>query len=326
MYYAVLFYVCSETGRTCFKNTALYGKKIVIVPLLAAASVSAGCGFAADADYLLSDVIFVDVGQGDCAHIKAGSGVDLMFDSGGSEKKDVGMDTLMPYFLGNGVSEIDMAVISHLHTDHYGGLLTLKNAVKIKRLALSAVYEPMKEKIYEETGVPPENMLFLKAGDIVDAGGGVTLRVLAPAAGSRSEYEKILADNEDENKLSLIVKAEYKGRSVLFTGDIDSEYEKKLVDIYGNIQEQSGAPGVGGLHSDILKIAHHGSKYSSSDDFLSAVAPSVSVIQVGRNLYGHPTSEALERIEEQGSLMFRNDTDGAVMVRLGRRMTVRTMK
>ena len=326
MYYAVLFFVCSETGRVCFKNTALYGKKIVIVPMLAAVSVSAGCGFAADADYLLSDVIFVDIGQGDCAHIKAGSGVDLMFDSGGSEKKDVGMDTLMPYFLGNGVSEIDMAVISHLHTDHYGGLLTLKNAVKIKRLALSAVYEPMKEKIYEETGVPPENMLFLKAGDIVDAGGGVTLRVFAPAAGSRSEYERILADNEDENKLSLIVKAEYKGRSVLFTGDIDSEYEKKLVDIYGNIQEQSGAPGAGGLHSDILKIAHHGSKYSSSDDFLSAVAPSVSVIQVGRNLYGHPTPEALERIEEQGSLMFRNDMDGAVMVRLGRRMTVRTMK
>ena len=326
MYYAVLFFVCSETGCACFKNTALYGKKIVIVPMLAAASVSAGCGFAADADYLLSDVIFVDVGQGDCAHIKAGSGVDLMFDSGGSEKKDVGMDTLMPYFLGNGVSEIDMAVISHLHTDHYGGLLTLKDAVKIKRLALSAVYEPMKEKIYEETGVPPENMLFLKAGDIVDAGGGVTLRVLAPAAGSRSEYERILADNEDENKLSLIVKAEYKGRSVLFTGDIDSEYEKKLVDIYGNIPEQSGAPSAGGLHSDILKIAHHGSKYSSSDDFLSAVAPSVSVIQVGRNLYGHPTPEALERIEEQGSLMFRNDTDGAVMVRLGRRMAVRTMK
>ena len=202
-----------------------------------------------------------------------------------------------------------------------------KNAVKIKRLALSAVYEPMKEKIYEETGVPPENMLFLKAGDIVDAGGGVTLRVLAPAAGSRSEYEKILKDNEDENKLSLIVKAEYKGRSVLFTGDIDSEYENRLVDIYKNTPNRSKKlSGVGGLHSDILKIAHHGSKYSSSDDFLSAVAPSVSIIQVGRNLYGHPTPEALERIEEQGSLMFRNDIDGAVMVRLGHRMAVRTMK
>lgn len=327
MYYAVLFFLCSETGHTCLKNAASYGRKIVIVPLLAAASVAAGCGFAADSDYLLSDVIFVDVGQGDCAHIKAKHGVDLMFDSGGSEKKDVGMETLMPYFLGNGVSEIDMAVISHLHTDHYGGLLTLKDAVKIKRLALSAVYEPMKEQIYEETGVPPENMLFLKAGDTVDAGGGVTLRVLAPAAGSRREYEKILADNEDENKLSLIVKAEYKGRSVLFTGDIDSEYEKELVDIYENTPKRSiELNAAGELRSDILKIAHHGSKYSSSDDFLSAVDPSVSVIQVGRNLYGHPTPEALERIGDQGSLMFRNDRDGAVMVRLGRRMTVRTMK
>lgn len=330
MYYIMLFFLCSETGQACVKSVGVYGRKVVVMPVLAAAAIAAGCGFAADSDYLLSDIVFVDVGQGDCAHLKGGRGVDIMFDSGGSEKKDVGMETLMPYFLGNGVGDIDLAVISHLHTDHYGGLLTLKDAVNIKRLALSAVYESQALEISEQTGVEPENMLFLKAGDIVDAGGGITLRVLAPAAGSREEYVKLLEDNEDENKLSLIVKAEYKGRSVLFTGDIDSEYEQKLVDIYGNNtkpgKEPSAASGVGALRADILKIAHHGSKYSSSADFLTAVAPSVSVIQVGRNLYGHPTPEALSRIEEQGSLTFRNDRNGAVMISLGRRMTVRTMK
>ncbi len=331
MYYIMLFFFCSETGYTCMKGVRAYGKKAVVMPVLAAAALAAGCGFAADADYVMSDIVFVDVGQGDCAHMKGSRGVDIMFDSGGSEKKDVGMETLMPYFLANGVGNIDLAVISHLHTDHYGGLLTLKDAVSIKHLALSAVYESQAQEISEQTGVKPENMLFLKAGDIVDAGGGITLRVLAPAAGSREEYVKLLEDNEDENKLSLIVKAEYKGRSVLFTGDIDSEYEQKLVDIYGNdakagMTTDGAVASSNALHADILKIAHHGSKYSSSADFLRAVAPSISVIQVGRNLYGHPTPEALSRIEEQGSLMFRNDRDGAVMIRLGRRMTVRTMK
>ena len=148
----------------------------------------------------------------------------------------------------------------------------------------------------------------------------MTLHVLAPAAGSRDEYVKLLEDEEDENKLSLIVKAEYKGRSVLFTGDIDSEYERELVDAYENVQGRCE------LCADILKIAHHGSKYSSSDIFLDTVRPDVSVIQVGRNLYGHPTPEAISRIDEQGSLMFRNDYDGAIMIRMGRRMTVRTVK
>lgn len=335
MYYAALFFLCSETGRGCVKSIKKYGKKAVAVPLLACAALAAGCGCVADMDYMLSDMIFVDVGQGDCAHLKAGRGVDIMFDSGGSEKKDVGMETLMPYFLGNGVSNIDIAVVSHLHTDHYGGLLTLKDAVKIKRLALSAVYESQSDEIYEQTGVPPENMMFLKAGDIVDAGGGVKLYVLAPAAGSREEYAEILENTDDENKLSLIVRAEYKGRSALFTGDIDSEYEKTLVDIYGSTSDGSKADnrgyndadgGSGALRADMLKIAHHGSKHSSCSEFLEAVAPSVSVIQVGLNLYGHPTPEALERIEEQGSMMFRNDQNGAVMISLGRRMKVRTMK
>ncbi len=320
MYYITLFFMCSEAGQACVRGIAIYGKRTVCVPLLAAAVISAGCGTAADADRILSDMVFVDVGQGDCAHLKGTHGVDVMFDSGGSEKKDIGMETLMPYFLANGVNDIDLAVISHLHTDHYGGLLTMKDAVSVKRLALSAVYESRAQEISEQTGVSAEEILFLKAGDIVSVGGGVTLHVLAPAAGSRDEYVKLLEDEEDENKLSLIVKAEYKGRSVLFTGDIDSEYERELVDAYENVQGRCE------LCADILKIAHHGSKYSSSDIFLDTVRPDVSVIQVGRNLYGHPTPEAISRIDEQGSLMFRNDYDGAIMIRMGRRMTVRTVK
>lgn len=319
MYYILLFFLCSETGLTHMKNikasAAIAGKKAVFIPLMAAAAVSLGFGFAADHEYLSADMIFVDVGQGDCAHLKAG-GKNIIFDSGGSEKKDVGKETLAPYFLGNGVSTIDLAVISHLHTDHYAGLLTLKDAVKIKKLMLSAAYYSNVNEISKETGVPPDDIFFVKAGDTVSIG-GVTLRVLAPARAESDEYKEMLENSDDENSLCLIVKAEYKGKSALFTGDIDSEYEKELTELYGDNKT---------LKTDILKAAHHGSKYSSCDEFLSAVSSEICVIQVGKNLYGHPTPEAIERMENAGSAIFRNDTDGAVLVKFGKKLKVQAFR
>lgn len=179
---------------------------------------------------------------------------------------------------------------------------------------LSAAYASNVNEISQEAGVPPDDILFVKAGDTVSIG-GAQLRVLAPAKATDAEYKEMLENSDDENALCLIVKAEYKGRSVLFTGDIDSEYEKELVEIYG-----------AGLQSDILKAAHHGSKYSSCSEFLEAVSPKICVIQVGTNLYGHPTPEAIERIETAGSALFRNDTDGAVLVYSEKDLTVRRFK
>ncbi len=75
---------------------------------------------------------FLDVGQGDCAHLRDG-GTNIIFDSGGSDTYDVGENILIPYFLANGVSELDLAVISHLHTDHCGGLISLTKGVRIKK-------------------------------------------------------------------------------------------------------------------------------------------------------------------------------------------------
>lgn len=100
-------------------------------------------------------------------------------------------------------------------------------------------------------GIPAEDLLFVRAGDSI-AVGGITIDVLAPAAADRETYQKILEDSEDENELCLIVKAKCRGTEVLFTGDIGAEYEKKLTSLYGN-----------GLAADILKVAHHGSRYST---------------------------------------------------------------
>ncbi len=325
--------------RHIMENRRQYRRLISFLVVLAV--ISGIVGTYLQYDMLTADLVFVDVGQGDCAHLKAGGGIDLMFDSGGREsfdkekeddEYDVGTEILIPYFLANGVPDIDLAVISHLHQDHCGGLETMTAGVRVKKLLLSAVYRSQSAEISERFQIPKEDILFAAAGDVIKTG-GVTLRVLAPARRTEEENRKILENSDDENELSLIVRAEYKGRSVLFTGDIDSDYEKALVDEYAGNRNQEdagiaeGMPAASSLlRTDILKVAHHGSKYSSCDTFLSAVSPEVAVIQVGRNYYGHPSPDVLERLAAHNAHIFRNDENGAVLVRFGRHLSLKTVK
>lgn len=312
-YYAALFFACSETGRALFRRSA----RRAVAVLTAAAVMCAAAGAYLEWDMMRADLIFVDVGQGDCAHLKADGGVNLMFDSGGSDTYDVGTNTLIPYFLANGVSEIDLAVVSHLHQDHCGGLRTMTQGVNVRRLLLSAVYEPEADSVAEDLGIPKEHMIFAAAGDSFEIG-GVRLTVLAPERSDEKTYRKILEDSEDENELCLVVRAEYKGRSVLFTGDIGADYEKELAKGLNGAAERPRA--------DILKVAHHGSRYSTCDAFLSAVAPKAAVIQVGRNYYGHPSEEVIQRIEKLGAAVFRNDLQGAILMRLGKNIGISSVK
>lgn len=329
-WYFALFALCSEAGAGFVKKAFLcvilsrrspeykkYGTKAAAASLAliaAMGAVSSAAGYALQRDIAESDLVFVSVGQGDCAHLKTGSGADLLFDSGGSAERDIGNDVLMPYFLGNGTGDIELAVISHLHTDHYAGLTTLKDTVKIKKLMLSEAYRSCLQQITEETGVSADDIIFAEAGDEFEIS-GVRLSVLAPFPRPAEEFAEMAADSSEENGCCLVVKAEYMGCSVLFTGDIDSDFERELCRAYGK-----------DLKTDILKVAHHGSKYSSCSEFLEAVDPALCVIQVGRNTYGHPAPEALERMADSGAPIYRNDTQGAVMVKLGSRLSVKTYK
>ncbi len=326
-YYAALFFFCSETGHEFLVSARAKGmfsavKKTVCLAV-AAAILCGAAGFYTQRTMITSDLIFVDVGQGDCAHLKADRGVDLMFDSGGSDSYDVGKNVLIPYFLANGVSEIDLAVISHLHQDHCGGLETMTQGVKVKQIMLSAVYRSQAAQISERFGVSEHRLLFVKAGDVVTAG-GVTLTVLAPEAASDDEYRRTLEENQDENELCLVVKAEYKETSVLFTGDIGSDCEERLAEQWNGSAAGDSAASV--LRSDILKAAHHGSKYSTCDAFVSAVLPRAAVIQVGTNFYGHPSEEVIERLQRSGTAVYRNDEDGAVFFSMGKRFRVSVMR
>ena len=198
----------------------------------------------------------------------------------------------------------------------------MTQGVKVKKIMLSAVYRSQAEQISRRFHVSESDLLFVQAGDTVKIGGAV-LDVLAPKGADEETYRKILENSEDENELCLVVRAEYKGTSVLFTGDIGADYEKRLV---GEWSEQLDDDEHSALKSDILKAAHHGSRYSNCGAFLSAVDPTAAVIQVGTNYYGHPSEEVISRLRDRGASVYRNDEDGAVLVKMGKKPRFTTMR
>ncbi|HOE57906.1 MAG TPA: MBL fold metallo-hydrolase, partial [Bacillota bacterium] len=140
-------------------------------------------------------------------------------------------------------------------------------------------------------------------GDYIDLGSGVRMDFLLPGEESKS----------DENENSLVGMLEYGDFCALFTGDIGKDTESTLTK--------------GVLKSDVLKVPHHGSGRSSSEEFLKAVQPKVSIISVGKNNYGHPSPDTLKRLGASGSLVYRTDENGAVIVTTdGKSMKVRTVR
>ncbi|MEY8369250.1 DNA internalization-related competence protein ComEC/Rec2 [Anaerovoracaceae bacterium 42-11] len=220
-----------------------------------------------------AQVVFVDVGQGDCIHLKDEGGRQVLLDGGGSIRYNVGEKTLKPYLLKNGISHIDLAAATHLHTDHYLGLCQLAEAYPVSHMLTEG-----------------------KAGQVIRLGGKEWIEILWPD-------EKRTCDESDENLNSLIFKVHLAHFTVLVTGDITEEGERMLLAKYR---------GTGKLKADVLKVAHHGSPYSSSDGFLAEVQPKIAVIGVGKNNYGHPAEKVIEKLRKSGTMVFRTDLDGAV--------------
>ncbi len=289
VYYIFVFYICSETGQIALIRRSY--KKIAAV-FAAAVICGAGCSLYLSDGFEKTDMVFVDVGQGDCLHIKAG-GKNILIDGGGSFNYNVGKSTLKPYLLKNGVTKIDMAIATHLHTDHYQGLKELSQTYRIKKLGVYEANSVNENRLKNEFRT--DDILYLAAGDVINISRNVYIEVLSPAGGNAP-------DEEDENKNSLVLRVNVRGVSVLMTGDIDEKGEKTLISDTD-------------VKSDILKVAHHGSRYSSCEKFIEAAAPEIAVIQVGKNTYGHPSEEVIKRLEEYKITVLRNDNMGAVGIR-----------
>lgn len=269
--------------------------------------------FSVENSFSKANIVFVDVGQGDCLCIRTDSNKILMIDSGGSESYDVGEKILFPFLLKNYGPYLDAVCITHLHQDHYGGFKSLSKEVKTGKLILYEGYKDREEEIIKETGMGKDKLLYVEDKDVVHLWDEVKLTVLNPVSWKGGERKE-----SDENLMSLVVMVEIKGLKILMTGDIDEEGEK---DIIKRNRER--------LACDILKVPHHGSKYSTCQEFLKATSPKVAVIQVGKNNFGHPSSQVIEKCLGEGIIVFRNDKNGAIAIgeRRGKRgeLWIKTM-
>ncbi len=259
-------------------------------------------------------LVFFDVGQGDSCCISTPGKKVVLVDGGGSSQNgdyyyDVGGKITLPALLHQGIWRIDTVIVSHLHDDHMEGLLKVMEVYPVKNLIMPKV-SAGPESISKNIGALSElcnrkgvKVYRMGKGDNISLGGGVRMDFLLPGDEAKS----------DENENSLAAMLTYGDFHGLFTGDIGKETEAA-------IPAQV-------IKSSVLKVPHHGSGRSSSEEFLEGVKPKLSVVSVGSNNFGHPSAETLKRLSDSGSMVFRTDESGAVIVTTdGKSVKVRTVR
>ena len=300
LYYALFFWWFSE-GRAVLLRS---GKQKAAALLCLAMAVSScirpfafGLGELLPWQRPQRDVVFADVGQGDCIHISSG-GCNVLVDGGGSGLKNVGEDTLLPYLLKNGVSELEAAVVTHPDQDHAKGIRELSQVMPVRTIVFPAVYH--NDPSVTE-GFRADCFLFAGAGDTLVLGEPV-LYVLTPF-----KNDGLRTAAADPNEICLTGILELKGLKIFLTADMTDRMEQRLL--------AEGAD----LDADLLKIAHHGSAYSSREAFVAAVDPAAAFISCGRNnVHGHPAERVTAMLEEMGVDIYRTDTMGAIGVTVRR--------
>ncbi|MBR6537385.1 MAG: DNA internalization-related competence protein ComEC/Rec2 [Lachnospiraceae bacterium] len=289
------------------------------------------------------EAAFLDVGQGDGIVLREQGGAVLLVDGGSTSVQNVGEKRLIPYLKSQGIRVIDCAFVSHTDSDHMSGVreilaempeysgyrecvLGYTGTPVIKRLVLpewdgtdaehaggtndeateGVRAEAADEAYVELLRLAQEKQVevsFMKAGDRVWVGKKLMLSCLAPEAG---------VSYDSKNAASMVLLASYGAFDLLLTGDMEKEGELRLLEE----QKESGSL----LSSvEVLKVSHHGSYTASSEEFISALQPPISVISCGKdNRYGHPHTETLETLYGANSRVYRTDENGCVTVKVGR--------
>lgn len=242
----------------------------------------------------------LDIGQGDCCVLKMPGGENFLIDGGSSNKKNTAVCQILPYLKNQGIATLDGIFVSHTDQDHISGIeelleLCAQNlaTVRVKNLILpdwnttGEEYEKLK-MLAEQTGILVQtaregNLLKTKEAQI---------EILAPENG---------ADGSDTNEDGMVMEVHFGKFRGLFTGDIGAETEKKLLDSMEDV--------------DFLKVAHHGSKYSTCQGFLDVVSPEIAVVSCSaKNTYGHPSADTIKRLEDCGAQVEYTMKNGAITV------------
>lgn len=273
-------------------------------------------------------VTFLDVGQGDGSLIHTGKR-NYIIDAGSSDNNSVGQYTLIPALKYYGMQKIDMIFISHTDTDHVSGIIYLlenkeKYGIEVGGVAFAKGTE--KDEVYTHIAslVGEEKVCELSCGDRVED----DFVVLYPR--EEDVDNKKLEHGGNDYSLVLYFTSKEGKLHILYTGDISSEVEGVVIydmeefiaeDITDDVTEEVyGSKDKAERNktdntSIILKCAHHGSKYSSSEEFLEKISPDITVISCGEhNMYGHPSTETLQRLDDIKTIVLRTDKDGAVLI------------
>jgi competence protein ComEC len=249
---------------------------------------------------------FIAVGQGDAALVTSPTGKAVLIDGG---PREAGA-RLSAALRERRTSAIDLVLLTHRHEDHLGGLIAVVRDFPI-RIFMDAPFRHASAVYQELLDVLKARNVAVRQAErnrTIDIGGGATITVLSPPD------PPIAHSRSDVNANSVVVRLDYRQVGVLFAADAEPQTERWLL--------TSGAR----LPAQVLKVAHHGGRYSSTARFLNAVGPQAAVISVGVvNEYGHPTPEAIGRLERARARVYRTDRDGTVTVETdGARIQVTT--
>lgn len=247
-------------------------------------------------------VTFLDVGQGDSALIEGPGGFVAVIDGGGryDNSFDTGARIVEPVLRARGITRIDLLVLSHAHPDHMNGLFRILARFPTRELWQNGS-DGGNPAYHDFMRLAREQGVTVRAPTAVESH-GLTLEAVSPWLDGTIGVRPGL----DANDASLVVRAAFAGRQVLFTGDIGDQGEADLLEREGTL-----AP----THSEVLKVPHHGSRHASSERLIRAVSPSLAVFSAGRfNRFGLPNPAALKRYAGHGIEILRTDRDGAVTI------------
>ena len=276
------------------------------------------------------NITMIDVDQGDGIVVSC-EGKNILIDGGSTSKKNVGKYQIIPYLKYSGVRRLDAVVLTHEDKDHMSGILEVmddmeKGGIRIGRLIMPEVAPSSREDNYHllekranELKIP---VFYINTGESFCMG-KACFTCLNP---------ELNMQTEGANAYSTVLLMEYEGVTALFTGDMEKEGLQNVNRVLREERERAGsALGNTGTFKlpeqiTILKVAHHGSMYTTDEEFLSLTKPRIALISCGRdNSYGHPHKELLERLKNTGAKVYRTDESGAITVHVdGKKLKLHT--
>lgn len=238
-------------------------------------------------------VHYLDVGQGDCIFIELPNQKVMLIDAG--ENKNKSKNKIINYIKDLGYQKIDYVVATHPHSDHIGGMNTILNKFTVENIYLpNKMHNTKMFKTMLDTIITHEIPLeFISLGSKILEQQELSVMVLSP----------IYEDYSNLNNYSTIIKIDYGESEFLFTGDAEILVEEEI--LFNQID----------VDSEVLKVGHHGSNTSSSEEFVEAVSPEIAVISCGvNNKYNHPNKETLETLRKQRAEIYRTDEVGTIII------------